>query len=105
MVEKAEGIGLEFDSQYLQFFTPRFNSVLQDSMTVMYKLMGQHIRPIGVKMAGDEVIHKSDIDRRNLTACDYHPENLESFLAKGTPYMTVSTTTRVPTGTPRPPLN
>jgi uncharacterized protein (DUF2235 family) len=101
MVEKAEGLGLAFDDAYLQHFTPCFNSVLNDSMTVTYRALGEHIRPIGKQPADGEVLHKSTIDRRSLQECNYHPENLESFLATS-PTLAPAHTTRIPTGTPCP---
>ena len=103
IVEKAEGLGLKFDSNYLKHFTPCFNSVLHNSMTTAYKVMGQHIRPLGKQPADGEVLHKSASDRRNLAECHYHPENLEAFLAGSGPVAPASTT-RVPTGGPCPPL-
>ncbi len=103
MVEKAESLGLEFDTNYLLHFTPCFNSVLHDSMTVTYKALGQHLRPVGRQPADGEVLHKSSIDRRSRAECDYHPENLERFLANSGP-VTPASTTRVPTGTPCLPL-
>jgi hypothetical protein len=103
IVEKAESLGLEFDSNYLKHYTPCFNSVLRDSMTAMWKVLGQHIRPVGKQQADGEVLHKSTIDRRNLAECDYHPENLEAFLASSGA-VTLASTTRVPTGIPCPPL-
>lgn len=36
MAEKAEEVGLEFDSKYLAHYLPCFNSTLNDSMTWMY---------------------------------------------------------------------
>jgi hypothetical protein len=102
IVEKAEGLGLEFDNNSLQHFNPCFNSVLNDSMTTTYKALGQHVRPIGRQPADGEVRHKSAIDRRNLAECQYHPENLEGFLVSSGP-TTPASTTRVPTGTPCPP--
>jgi hypothetical protein len=103
IVEKAEGLGLEFDSKYLKPFAPCFNSFLQDSMTGVYKALGTYIRAIGQHLADGEVIHKSVIDRRGLSECAYHPENLESFIKQNPAAVPVSTT-RVPTGTPCPPL-
>ena len=82
MVEKAERLGLVFDANYLQHFTPCFNSLLQDSMTTTYKALGQYVRPIGRQPVDGEAFHKSTIDRRNLAECNYHPENLEYFIAK-----------------------
>jgi uncharacterized protein (DUF2235 family) len=102
IVEKAESLGLEFDSNYLQHFSPCFNSVLYDSMTITYKALGQHLRPIGRQVADGEVLHKSSIDRRNLAECHYRPANLEGFLANNGP-VAPANTTRVPTGIPCPP--
>ena len=101
IAEKAEGVGLALDSTYLAHFTPCFNSVLQDSMTIVYRAMGAHVRPLGAQPTDGEVIHKSAVDRRNLPACNYHPENLEACLRSGRPPASAHTT-RVPTGTPCP---
>ena len=99
IVEKAEGLGLEFDKAFLAHYLPCFNSVLQDSMTALYKVMGQYLRPIGQQPADGEAVHQSAIDRMNLPVCGYHPANLESYLANpGT--VQPSGTTRVPRGTP-----
>jgi uncharacterized protein (DUF2235 family) len=102
MVEKAEGLGLEFDSNYLEPFKPCFNSVLHDSMTATYRVLGEHIRALGKQLQDGEVLHQSAIDRRNLAECNYRPENLQPFVGSGAG-MTVVRTTRVPTGTPCPP--
>ena len=63
IVEKAEGLGLEFDKAYLAHYLPCFNSVLNDSMTAMYKVMGPNVRTLGRHVADGEVIHQSAIDR------------------------------------------
>jgi uncharacterized protein (DUF2235 family) len=102
IVEKAEALGLEFDIAYLNHFKPCFNSVLQDSMTATYRVIGEYVRPIGNQPAEGEVLHRSVLDRRELAECDYHPENLEAFLTRGVPFGPAMTT-RVPTGTPCPP--
>jgi uncharacterized protein (DUF2235 family) len=99
MVEKAEGLGLEFDSGYLDPFKPCFNSLLQESKTGIYLALGDYVRPIGEHLADGEVLHRSALDRKNLAACNYHPQNLGALLDKGMPFTTVSTT-RVPTGIP-----
>ena len=99
MIEKAEGLGLEFDSDYLAHFQPCFNSVLQDSMTVAYRSMGQNIRVIGKQLADGELVHRSAIDRVNLATCGYAPANLPAALRDGSS-LPVAVTTRVPTGTP-----
>jgi uncharacterized protein (DUF2235 family) len=99
IVEKAEKLGLEFDAAYLHFFTPCFNSLLQDSMTPMYKLMGPYLRPIGEHLPAGETVHKSAVDRKNLAACSYHAENLDAFLPNAST-ISLANTTRVPTGVP-----
>jgi uncharacterized protein (DUF2235 family) len=103
IVEKAENFGLEFDSAYLNHFTPCFNSVLHDSMTATYRVLGQHVRPICSHPSDGEFLHKSAVDRRTLAECHYHPENLEAFLVRSRP-VSPAITTRVPTGTSCPPL-
>jgi uncharacterized protein (DUF2235 family) len=98
MVEKAEGLGLEFDSAYLQPFLPCFNSELLDSMTIKYRALGEYVRPLGANAADGEMIHQSVLDRHGLADLKYKPANLEKFLTAGTPKVT--TTTRTPRGTP-----
>jgi uncharacterized protein (DUF2235 family) len=102
IVEKAEGLGLEFDSAYLEHFTPCFNSVLHDSMTATYRVLGDYIRPLGNHASDGEAIHKSAIDRRNLPECNYRSGNLEVFLARNKS-AAPAITTRIPTGRPCPP--
>lgn len=100
MVEKAEGLGLAFDSTYLGHYLPCFNSKMQDSMTAKYKVLGEYARPIGNYAAHGERLHQSVIDRHGLAALAYQPGNLKTYLAAGTP--PVSNTTRMARGTPCP---
>jgi uncharacterized protein (DUF2235 family) len=103
IVEKAEGLGLEMDSAYLNFFTPCFNSKLHDSFSASYELLGgKHHRPIGEFAAHGECLHQATIDRRNLFP-DYRPPMLEKYLAKGN-IAPCANTTRIRRGTPCPPL-
>lgn len=97
MIEKAELLGLEFDQDYLAHYRPCFNSVLQDSMSMMYKVMGPYQRPIGT--ADDEAVHQSAFDRVNLNTCKYDPPNLRAYVAGGIAHSPVNTT-RIPRGTP-----
>ena len=46
MVEKAEGLGLEFDNTYLEHYCPCFDSTLNDSMTWIYRIFGPMTREI-----------------------------------------------------------
>ena len=102
MVEKAEGLGLEFDSAYLQPFLPCFNSELIDSMTVKYRALGEFVRPVGDHKADGEAVHQSVLDRHGLAQMNYAPKNLARYLGMGAP--TVVTTTRTPRGVPCPPI-
>ena len=81
IVERAEAIGLAFDAKYLDYFKPCFNSVLHDSMTSFYRLMGSITRPIGAE-SRDEAPHQSAVDRRQLASCAYAPANLTAFMTK-----------------------
>jgi len=102
MVEKAEDRGLEFDSRYLGHYLPCFNSVLNDSLTLMYKVMGPIERTLGDHTADGEAIHQSALDRKNLPDCAYDPSNLHPYLISGNPRVT--NTQRIARGTPCPPL-
>lgn len=99
IVEKAEALGLMVDSGYLAHFRPCFNSVLQDSMTPMYRLYGEYVRPIGQHLPAGEVVHRSPLDRRALPDCHYAPPNLAAYLSSAGS-IAPAVTTRVPTGTP-----
>jgi|SRR5271165_1060149 len=100
IVEKAEGLGLEFDSSFLGHYLPCFNSALMDSMTVMYRTMGRYVRKIGDQPADGETVHQSALDRMNLPACRYAPSNLQAYLdTAGTKAQSVNTT-RMARGTP-----
>jgi len=97
LVEKAEALGLECDDSFLRPYRPCFNSKLQDSMTLMYRMFGRYIRPIGQHPNDGEALHRSVIDRMNLAACDYHPPNVQAYLDSH-PGLEPAATTRVPTG-------
>lgn len=99
MVEKAEALGLECDNAFLRPYRPCFNSEIQNSMTLLYRLFGKYIRPIGQHARDGEAIHQSPIDRMSFPACNYHPPNLKAYL-RSHPGVVPVTTTRVPTGVP-----
>jgi uncharacterized protein (DUF2235 family) len=101
MVEKAEGLGLEFDGTFLAYYRPCFNSTLQDSMSAMYKVMGEHIRPIGVESPDSEMVHQSALDRINLAALKYEPTNVMKYRANPAA-VKMTNTSRVSRGTPCP---
>jgi hypothetical protein len=98
MVEKAEALELEFNEPYLNHYLPCFNSVLNDSMTAMYKVFGPNHRKLGMHANDGEAIHQSVLDRMNLPVCQYKPDSLLDYLKLGTPK--VANTTRIARGTP-----
>ncbi len=95
MVERAEGLGLAFDTAYLSYFRPCFNATLNNSMTAAYRAMGQHVRGIGAHRGHGECVHQSVLDRMAHAPSAYAPANLA---AAGT--LPVVTTTRIARGTP-----
>ncbi len=100
MIEKAQSVGLQVDSDYLNHFKPCFNSTLNDSMTLMYRLMSPYVRPIGQARAHGEQIHQSVIDRMNLMDLKYAPANLGKDVLEGTGMLPVAQTSRIARGTP-----
>jgi uncharacterized protein (DUF2235 family) len=102
IVGEAERLGLEFDGQYLAHYLPCFNSKLHDSMSVKYRLMKRHVRPIGEHGADGEFIHQSALDRMNLPECAYEPANLRKALGRGA--LPTVNTLRIQRGQPCLPL-
>jgi uncharacterized protein (DUF2235 family) len=76
IIEKAEALGLEFDNTFLTHYRPCFNSIMQDSMSAMYKVMGENIRAIGVESPDSELVHQAALDRMNLASLAYQAPNL-----------------------------
>lgn len=101
IVGQAEALGLEFDAPFLANYWPCFNAQLHDSMTLLYKVMGRNVRPIGRQAADGEAIHQATLDRRNFPECAYDPENLRDGAAGALP--TVDTK-RIARGKPCPPM-
>ncbi len=104
IVGKAEACGLEFDAAYLEHYLPCFNSTLNDSMTVMYRLLGHYLRPVGAQLADGEKIHQSVIDRLKLTSLAYKPANITPDLLDGAKAVPVVNTTRIKRGSPCAPM-
>ena len=101
VLEHAERLGLALDEPYLRHFLPCFNSVLNDSMTAVYKVMGPHLRPIGEFAAHGEQVHQSALDRMALADCRYAPPNLQAYMKDAQQAQhTAVNTTRIPRGTP-----
>jgi uncharacterized protein (DUF2235 family) len=101
MVEKATHHGLEFDARYLAHFRPCFNSTLHDSMSLKYRVFGEHLRPIGEHLADGEAVHQAALDRWQLFA-DYRPKNLERFLGGAGKGAALTQTPSVTRGEPCP---
>ena len=76
LVEKAEDLGLAFDTRYLSYFKPCFNSDLSDSMTAFYRLFGNGTRQIGKHASDGEAIDQAALDRRGHPPCRYAPVDL-----------------------------
>lgn len=102
MVEKAENLGLEFDTSFLNNYHPCFNSKLNNSMTPLYQVMGPCVRRIGDHAADGEAIHQAALDRMKQPECIYDPENLQSYLGLGLPH--IANTRRIARGVPCPPM-
>ena len=104
MVEKASNHGLAFDASYLAHYTPCFNTRLANSMTLKYRPLGEHVRPIGAYAAHGEMLHQSVLDRLRQADEKYAAENLLAFQSSGRT-LPVTNTTRITRGvTPCPPL-
>lgn len=101
MAEKAEALGLELDrTDYLWHFRACFNAVLNDSMTLTYRLLGNGTRAIGAHRTEGEVLHRSAVDRAAHAECRYEPRGLAAYLADGATPLPVVTTASVPAGAP-----
>lgn len=94
MVEKAEQCGLEFDAAYLAHYRPCFNSTLNDSMSLLYRVM---VREVGGGQNDGQCLHQAALDRAGLTSMNYAPQNLATPAARSLPVVTTRRTAR---GTP-----
>lgn len=93
IVEKAEKLGLAVDSAYLAHFEPHYGSVLHDSMSMKYRLMGgPKARAIGEHRPDGECVHQSAIDRMNNPPSAYSPESLKAVVGGAAPLPVVNTT-------------
>jgi hypothetical protein len=98
LVGKAESCGLEFNSAYLQFFKPCFNSNLNDSMSLLYRPLGTNVRTLGDHRDSGEALHQSVLDRLKLADCKYSPRNVPAELLDGPKALPVAQTTRIARG-------
>jgi len=82
IVEKAEGLGLQFDDEALAHYEPHYMTPLADSMTIMYRPMGSIDRDIGKYIQHGEALHISVTERWRDVA-NYRPKNLDANLVHG----------------------
>lgn len=101
MAEKAERLGLQFDTTYLDYYKPCFNSRLNESLKGLYRVIGAYARPIGELPDSNQFIHQSAIDRRSFPELKYGPKNLLDALARAEP-LPIANTTRTARGEPCP---
>ena len=75
MVDKAAAIGLSWDVGYLKFYQGKFSDELRDSMSLKYRLLGEHLRKISLGGKSCEVIDDSVYKRIDGVA-NYNPDNV-----------------------------
>ena len=87
MADKAESHGLALDREYLGHYRKNQRGELRQSMTWTYRLLGQHIRPIGEAPSGNERVHLSAILRHKdpPQGRPYIPSNLMAYLEANPP--------------------
>ena len=76
MVGKARSCGLEFDDEYLAFFGGDIKTEVRDSMSLKYRVLGKHVRPITLDDASNQVIDKSVFDKIEQDQT-FRPENVK----------------------------
>lgn len=78
---KAGELGLEVDEAFLQYYKPWFGHELRSSMTWYYRLLGKHVRPIGLGAGTNEMIDDSVLKRmKHIPA--YKPVNVLEALSR-----------------------
>ena len=76
MADKAQALGIELDHGYLNHFGGSFKSKLRESMTLKYRVLGEHIRPISLNDKSCQVIDESVHSRMNHNP-KYKPKNIK----------------------------
>jgi uncharacterized protein (DUF2235 family) len=76
MKDKAVALGLSVDEQFLGFYRPWFGDELRSSMTWLYRLLGQQLRPISTNQHTHEVVDESVRRRQRHAEAAYHPVNV-----------------------------
>lgn len=105
MVEKAEGHGLQVDSEFLSYFEPCYNGDYHDSMSAEYHLLGSIDREPGNAGGGVEKLHQSVLDRLKMTPPlkpGIQPK-LKAFIAGDAGGSPPENTTRIKRDRPCPP--
>ncbi len=82
MLAKAQDCGLAVSQTCVAGrLEPNHRGVLRNSKKGLYRLTGDWVRPMGQAACGTETVHASALLRRDAKGLDYHPPNLEAFLA------------------------
>jgi uncharacterized protein (DUF2235 family) len=100
IVECAQQQGLGVDDPFLAPYKPCFNSILHDSMSLTFRVMGTTIRSIGTVDGETEGLHQTTLDRQNLAELKYAPQNVAAYVSSGG--KRVYDTTRIVRGQPCP---
>lgn len=77
IIEKAKTLGLQFDTEYLSYYVGFSDSELRESMTLKYRILGEHIRTITQNDDSNQVIDSSVYDRIKKLD-NYKPENIQA---------------------------
>ncbi|GAB2452184.1 hypothetical protein GCM10011375_39150 [Hymenobacter qilianensis] len=80
---KAGDLGLEIDEAFLKYYKPWFGDELRTSMTWYYRLLGKHVRPIGLGAGSNEMIDDSVLKRMQHLS-GYKPVNVLEALSRST---------------------
>ncbi len=90
MVRKAAGCGLALDLARIPA-PAALNPLgkLENSMTLLYRLLGENIRKMGVVQGNCEFAGSSAITRLNAPASNYSPSNLRAYVAHNGPVSNV----------------
>jgi len=83
MKEKAASQGIAFDEEYIrETIIPNPDARLRESLTLIYKLFGVFIRPIGLQPEWNDAVHGTAVDRYRDKAQGYQPPNLKAYLVR-----------------------
>ena len=80
--DKAGALGLDVDEVFLEHYRPWFGDQLRNSMTWYYRLLGKHIREIGVGRGSNETIDESVLKRMKFPDAAYQPTNVLAALQR-----------------------